>query len=114
MTESGQKLVVMIVADSDADRLVRKLLERGHPATKIGSTSGLLRRGNTTILSGVDGEDVDALLAIVRAECRARTEYVPLQAVPFFGEGVVMADPVEVRVGGAVIFVLNVERFEKT
>jgi uncharacterized protein YaaQ len=109
-----QKLVVMIVADSDADKLVKALIERNHPATKIGSTGGFLRRGNSTILSGVEESDVESVLALVRSECRARTEYVPLQAVPFFGEGVVLADPVEVRVGGAVIFVLAVERFEKT
>ncbi len=114
MENTPQKLIVMIVADSDADKLTRKLIERGYPATKIGSTSGFLRRGNTTILSGVDHNDVEAVVGLVRTECHARTEYVPLQAVPFFGEGVVMADPVEVRVGGAVIFVLNVERFEKT
>jgi uncharacterized protein YaaQ len=104
----------MIVADADADPLLKRLVERGHPATKIGSTGGFLHRGNTTILSGVTEGEVEDVLATVRAVCQARTEYVPLQAVPFFGEGVVLADPVEVRVGGAVVFVLAVERFEKT
>ncbi len=114
MEEARQKLVVMIVADADADKLVKELVARGYPATKIGSTGGFLRRGNSTILSGITADDVNSVVALVRTQCRARTEYVPLQAVPFFGEGMVLADPVEVRVGGAVVFVLDVERFEKT
>jgi uncharacterized protein YaaQ len=51
---------------------------------------------------------------MVRAECHARTEYVPVQTLPFFCEGATPSEPVEVRVGGAIVFVVNVERFEKT
>ena len=51
---------------------------------------------------------------MVRAECHARTEYLPVQTLPFLGEGSVLAEPVEVRTGGAIVFVLGVERFEKT
>lgn len=108
------KLVLIIAADSDADRLMKRLIERGYPATKISSTGGFLRRGNATILSGVEAQEVEDLLAMVRAECYARTEYLPVQTLPFFGEGAVLAEPVEVRMGGAIVFVLNVERFEKT
>ncbi len=108
------KLVVIIASDSDAERLLKRLVEQGYPATKIGSTGGFLRRGNATILSGVEADEVDAVLAAVRAECRARTEHVPVHALPFFGEGATIAEPIEVRVGGAIVFVLPVERFEKT
>ena len=54
------------------------------------------------------------MFALVRAECHARTEYVPVQTLPFFSEAASLSEPVEVRVGGAIVFVLNVERFEKT
>jgi uncharacterized protein YaaQ len=108
------KLVVIIASDSDADRLMRKLVEQGYPATKVSSTSGFLHRGNATVLSGVDPDEVDQVVSLVRSECRARTELVPVQTLPFFGEGTALAEPVEVRVGGAIVFVLNVERFEKT
>lgn len=107
------KLVVVIASDSDADRLMHRLVEQGYPATKIGSTSGFLRRGNATVLSGVEADEVEAVLTAVRVECRARTEHVPLQALPLLGEAV-LTEPVEVRVGGAIVFVLPVERFEKT
>ena len=108
------KMVIIIASDADADRLMRRLVEQGYPATKIGSTGGFLRRGNATVFSGVEAHEVDAVLATVRAECRARSEHVPLQALPLFGEGAVLTEPVEVRVGGAIVFVLPVERFEKT
>jgi uncharacterized protein YaaQ len=108
------KLVIIIAADSDADRLMKRLIEQGFPATKISSTGGFLHRGSATILSGVDANEVDQVVAMVRAECHARTEYLPVQALPFLGEGSPLSEPVEVRVGGAIVFVVNVERFEKT
>ena len=113
--QNGQlKLVIIIASDSDADRLMKALIEQGYPATKISSTGGFLHRGNATILSGVEANEVDQVLAMVRAECHARTEYVPVQTLPFFGEGATPSEPVEVRVGGAIVFVVSVERFEKT
>ena len=112
---NGQlKLLIVIASDTDADRLMKALIEQGYPATKIGSTGGFLHRGNATILSGVEENEVDQVLAMVRAECRARTEFVPVHTLPLFGEGTTLSEPVEVRVGGAIVFVVNVERFEKT
>jgi len=114
--QNGQslKLVVIIASDSDGERLVRALVERGYPATKISSTGGFLHRGNATILSGVEADEVDEVMNMVRSECHARAEYVPVQTLPFFGEGAAPSEPVEVRVGGAIVFVVSVERFEKT
>ena len=108
------KLVIIIASDPDAERLMKALIGQGYPATKIGSTGGFLRRGNATILSGVEADEVDQVLAMVRAECHARSELVPAQALPLFGEGAALTEPVEVRVGGAIVFVVDVERFEKT
>lgn len=114
LPKSPLKLVVIIAADSDVDGLMKELIERGHPATKISSTGGFLHRGNATILSGVEEGAVEDVLALVREQCHARSEYVPVQTLPFFGEGSTVSEPVEVRVGGAIVFVVNVERFEKT
>ena len=108
----GQKLLIMVVADSDAERLTRALVKSGYHSTKIGSTGGFLRRGNTTIMSGIDATDVETVLDLVRRICHARTELVPLASVPVMGDASPMLDPIEVRVGGAVVFVLNVERLE--
>lgn len=114
MPEDQLKLVVIIASDVDADRLIKRLVQRGYPATKIGGVGGFLRRGNATILSGVPASEVDSVVDVVQAECHARQEFVPVQTLPFLGDGAAFADPLEVRVGGAVLFVLNVDRFEKT
>ena len=113
MANGDQKLIVVITSNDEADALIKKLVERGYPATKVSSTGGFLRRGNATIFSGVEAGDLDNVIAIIRNECKARTEYIPAQALPF-PESIHPAEPVQVRVGGAIMFVLPVERFEKT
>lgn len=113
MASSDQKLIVVITSNDEADELIRKLVERGYPATKVSSTGGFLRKGNATIFSGVESGDIENVLALIRDECKARTDFVPAQALPF-PESIYPAEPVQVRVGGAIVFVLPVERFEKT
>ncbi|HEY8767133.1 MAG TPA: cyclic-di-AMP receptor [Dehalococcoidia bacterium] len=113
MANGEQKLIVVITSDDEAEALIKKLIERGYPATKVSSTGGFLRRGNATIFSGVEAGDLENVLAIIRKECQARTEFIPAQALPF-PESIYPAEPVQVRVGGAIVFVLPVERFEKT
>ena len=108
------KLCIMIVAGRDASRLMQRLTEQGLPATMIGSTGGFLRRGNTTLISGVESANVEAVSAILSEECHARQELVPAQMLPFLGDGGLGASPVQVRAGGAIMFVLDIERFERT
>jgi len=108
-----QKLLVIIASDDDANTLIRKLVERGYPATKVSSTGGFLKRGNATIFSGVDANDVNQVITIIRSECRARTEMIPVPALPLPGS-MAPLEPRQVRVGGAIVFVLPVERFETT
>jgi uncharacterized protein YaaQ len=113
LNDAPEKLVIVITGDDEANTLIDKLVERGYPATKVSSTGGFLRKGSATILSGVEAQDVDLVLSIIRTECRARTEYVPAQATPF-PDAALPREPISVRVGGAIVFVLPVERFLKT
>ncbi len=113
MNDNPQKLVIVITDDDEADSLISKLVDRGYPATKVSSTGGFLRKGSATILSGVGAEDVELVLSIIRTECQPRTEYVPAQATPF-PDATLPREPIPVRVGGAIVFVLPVERFLKT
>jgi uncharacterized protein YaaQ len=85
--QAEQKLLVIIASNDDADALIRKLVERGYPATKVSSTGGFLKRGNATIFSGVGSGRCDRVIAIIRSECRARTEMVPVPALPLPGHG---------------------------
>jgi uncharacterized protein YaaQ len=112
LSPSVQKLLVIIAAAEDADRLLEKMTEAGHPTTKISSTGGFLRRGNVTLLTGLAADAVDEVLAMVKGECQAREEYIPVQALPFPGN-LPPGQPLRVRAGGAIVFVLDVERFEK-
>lgn len=114
MPDGELKLVIIIASDSDADKLIGRMVEQGYPATKIASTGGFLRRGNATILSGVEADEVETILGMVRQECHARAEYLPRQVLPVFSEVGPYVAPTPVRVGGAIVFVLPVERFEKT
>jgi len=109
---SVQKLLIVIAAAEDADRLLVKMMEADYPVTKISSTGGFLRRGNATLLSGVGADAVDTVLDMIRAECQPRAEYVPVQALPFPGS-LPPGQPLQVRAGGAIVFVVDVERFEK-
>lgn len=106
-------LCLIIAARSDADRLTDELVRRGMGATRIGSTGGFLRRGSATLMSGIRADQLDDLREAMRETCRARLEHVPVQTLPFMGEAALDAHAVEVRVGGAVLFVLPLTHFER-
>ena len=112
MSSPALKLVIIIAANEDSDRLVERMVQAGYPATKVSSTGGFLRRGNATILSGVDSAAIDKVLDMVKAECQPREEYVPIQGLPFPGS-LPPGQPISVRTGGAIVFVVDIERFEK-
>jgi len=107
------KLIVSIVHSDDADTLIRALQEKGHRCTKISTTGGFLREGNATVLIGAEEDQVDGILEIIRRNCHARRQLVsPLPPVAEAGE-LYIPRPVEVQIGGATVFVVNVERSAK-
>ncbi len=107
------KLVVAIVQREDAGTLIDALTEKGYRATRINTAGGFLKEGNATVLVGVEDSVVDEVLSLVEASCNTRTQYInPLPPVMEPGE-FYMPYPVEVQVGGATVFVLNVERYER-
>jgi uncharacterized protein YaaQ len=107
------KLVITVVHDRDKNRITESLLRGGFKFTKIGSTGGFLREGNVTLLIGVDENEMDNCLQIIGESCKTREQFVnvlPPDAAPV---GTFMPSPVKVLVGGAVVFVVDVERFER-
>lgn len=105
------KLVLAIVQKEDSNTLIDRLTGEGFRATRINTAGGFLKESNTTVLLGVEDDQVDRVLALIKANCHTRTQYVnPLPPVMEPGE-FYMPYPVEVQVGGATVFVLNVERF---
>ncbi len=107
------KLILSIVNSDDARGLTDALMQAGYRSTTISTTGGFLRQGNATILVGTENEQVDTVLKIIRSNCRTRSQFVnPLPPVMESGE-LYMPSPVEVQVGGAVVFVLSVDRAER-
>lgn len=107
------KLVVAIVHGEDAGVLVDALLEREYRATRLHSSGGFLKQSNATVIVGVDDDQVETVIGIVRDNCNARTQIVnPMPPIMEPGE-FFMPYPLEVEVGGATVFVLPVERFER-
>lgn len=105
------KLVVTIVQDYDADRLLRAVTDAGFGVTRVASTGGFLRTGNTTLLMGVEEACVDRCLDVIAATCGARVERS--DDAPAILGGTFEATDEEMTVGGAVAFVLTVSRFER-
>lgn len=107
------KLVLTVVHSDDAGGLASQLSEAGFGVTRVKSAGGFLKRQNATFLVGVADHELETLLATVREQCHKRTESVsPIPPMAEPGE-VFLPYPVEVEVGGATVFVLNVERFER-
>jgi uncharacterized protein YaaQ len=106
------KLIMGIVNNDDAVRLVESLTRSGFRATTISTTGGFLRQGNATILVGTEDEQVPQVLGLIQENCHTRRQLVnPLPPVMEPGE-MYMPTPVEVQVGGATVFVLDVVQFE--
>jgi uncharacterized protein YaaQ len=101
------KLIAAIVQDQDADGLLRALMETGFRATKIQTTGGFLRGSSNLILVGVRDEKVDQALEIIRGRCQSRTQLVHPDDAPY------LTSPLEVRIGGAIVFVWDLERYER-
>ena len=108
------KLVIAIVQDEDAPRLVSTLMDEGFGITKLATTGGFLRAGNTTLLMGVEEERLGESLAIIELVCKSRTQMAASQPpVAGISGSAFTPYPIEVTVGGATVFVLSVDQFIK-
>jgi uncharacterized protein YaaQ len=102
-----------VVHNEDASALVDSLLEKEFRATRLHSSGGFLKQSNATIILGVEEAEVDEVITIVRENCTSRTQTVnPMPPIMEPGE-FFMPYPLEVEVGGATVFVVPVERFER-
>jgi uncharacterized protein YaaQ len=107
------KLIVAVVHNRDKNKITDNLLRQGFKFTIIGSTGGFLREGNVTMLIGVETDQADHVLGLIGENCKTREQFqnvLPPDAAPI---GTFFPTPVKVVVGGAIVFVLDVERFER-
>lgn len=105
------KLIYAIVSNDDSSIVSSSLTKAGFFTTKLASTGGFLMAGNTTFMIATEDEKVDTVIEIITKYSKRRTQMVPTSTA--YGMGAFNASPVEVSVGGATIFVTNIERFEK-
>lgn len=105
------KLITAIVNKEDSKTVSNELIKAGFAVTRLATTGGFLLAGNITMLIGTEDEKVDECIGVISKFSRQRSEVVPSTAS--YGVGVTTTFPLEVTVGGATIFVTNVERFEK-
>ncbi len=108
------KLIIAIVQDEDSSKLLSKLMQNGFGVTKLATTGGFLKAGNTTLLLGVEEDRVDDAVHIVESVCKSRKQITPATTtVSGLTHGEFAAFPVEVTIGGATLFVLTVDQFLK-
>ena len=103
------KLIYAIVRNIDSGYVTEALNKEGFYVTKLASTGGFLREGNTTLMIGTEEEQVDTVIDIVKKECGPRQQIIsnPVGTAEYAAMNTV------VNVGGATIFVTDVDRFEK-
>ena len=105
------KRILTIVSKEDESKVTKALVSKNFFVTKLSSTGGFLRGGNVTLMTGVSDNDVEKAMNIISNSCKSRKEFV---SNPFVGEyGTTISAPIEVSVGGATIFVVDVEQFKK-
>lgn len=107
------KLVIAIVQDDDAGDLIDVITDEGFRVTKLATTGGFLKSGNTTLMIGVEEEKTERVLAIIEKVCRTRDQVITSPSPVAGSTGVYVPYPVEVEVGGATIFVVDVDKFIK-
>ena len=105
------KMLIAILNTVDASAVIQNLMKEGYSVTRLSTTGGFLRAGNVTILIGVKDDRVQAVIDIIGKYSKSRKQVIPTTSEA--GINFYPSMPVEVTVGGATIFVLNVERFEK-
>ena len=107
------KLILAIVQDQDTERTIKALNAADYRVTRVASTGGFFSVGNTTLIVGGQDAHVESVIEVLKKTCERRTRLIP--AGPNIIESAAMMGAfVEVEVGGATVFVLDVEHFEQT
>lgn len=105
------KLIFAIVNSDDAGVVTRSLTKNGFSSTRLATTGGFLLAKNVTLMIGVDQEKASEVLDIIKEHCHSRTQII--SAATGINRDFPAGMPVEVNVGGATIFVVDVEQFQR-
>jgi uncharacterized protein YaaQ len=108
------KAIIAVVQGQDTTKVGNAFRQNGVPFTTIDSTGGFLRENNATFLVGVPDEQLEKVLNLLSANSHTRAEYVSSYPSAFDPAEFYMPRPIEVQVGGATVWILDVERFDST
>ena len=105
------KLIIAVVQDKDSTKLLGDLVDNNFRATKLATTGGFLKSGNTTFMIGTEELRVKKALEIIKRNCQSREQLIA-PVTPMGGNAdSYVPYPVEVEVGGATVFVMPVDKF---
>ena len=107
------KLIMAIVQDKDSNRLANEFIDANIRATKLSSTGGFLKAGNSTFIIGIEDNRVQDALELIKKTCQSRKQYVSTPMSLDISLDGQVPYPVEVEVGGATVFVLPVDGFHQ-
>ena len=107
------KLIMAIVQDKDSNRLANEFIDANIRATKLSSTGGFLKAGNSTFIIGIEDDLVQDALELIKKTCQSRRQYVSTPMSLDISLDGQVPYPVEVEVGGATVFVLPVDGFHQ-
>jgi uncharacterized protein YaaQ len=105
------QLVIATVAGTQAGTLTEKLTNDGFYFTEVDSSGGLLYESTVSLFIGLDQARLPSLLKHIRQCCPTRRQFIPAHAEAPMLE--IQPTMIEAQVGGATIYVLDVERFEQ-
>lgn len=106
------KLIIAIINSDDSSFTQNALTSAGYFVTKLSTTGGFLKKGNTTFLIGVEASKVDDVLSIIEINAKKRIEKEPTVPPTEMGEFFTPV-MVDVTVGGATVFILDIDQFQK-
>lgn len=107
------KLIIAIVQNEDAFLLADALMEAEFYVTKLSTTGGFLKMNNVTMLIGTDEDKVDEVVDIIKKICQNREQIITAPVPGGYSENSFTSYPFKINIGGATVFVVDVDRFEK-
>ena len=107
------KLIIAIIQDEDSKKLNETFTKKGVRSTRLSSTGGFMRAGNSTFIVGIEDNKVDTVIDIMEEVCSTRVQSIMAPPTYDFNFEMNLNYPVDVEVGGATVFVLDVDQFKK-
>jgi uncharacterized protein YaaQ len=103
------QLAILIVSGRQVSELMQHLSKHGFYFTIIDSSGGVLQEPTVCLIIGLNNSRLTPLLRLVRKYCQPQTQYIPAQMN--VQPGFPAFPMIEAQVGGALVYVVNVESF---